>query len=76
MRKGVFKPVEDVSLDEGQKVTLTVEPLLAMTVAEAEVQLQEWTRVYEGLSEEEIAEVERIALDRSRFFGPRGTAAR
>lgn len=28
-------------------------------------------KVYEGLSEEDVEEIERIALDRSNFFGER-----
>lgn len=65
--KGVFKPLNPVQIQEGQKVSLLVEPM-AMTRQEAEAHLREWQRVYEGLSEEEIAEVEAIALDRSNFM--------
>ena len=36
--------------------------------AAAKSALAGWRRVYEGLSESEIAEVEAIALDRSNFF--------
>jgi predicted DNA-binding antitoxin AbrB/MazE fold protein len=64
---GAFKPLEPVELQEGQRVTLSVEPM-ASTEAEAEAQLQAWQRVYEGLSEDEIREVEAVALDRSCFF--------
>jgi predicted DNA-binding antitoxin AbrB/MazE fold protein len=64
---GAFKPLEPVELPEGQRVTLSVEPM-ALTAAEAEAQLQAWQRVYEGLSEDEVREVEAVALDRSRFF--------
>jgi hypothetical protein len=35
--------------------------------------LQAWQRVYEDLSEEDIAEVEAIALDRSGFLESRLT---
>ncbi len=31
------------------------------------------TRVYDGLSDEDIDEIEQIALDRSNFFGTRST---
>ncbi len=65
--QGVFKPLQPVQLTEGQKVALSVEPI-AMTAAEAEAQLREWQKVYEGLSEEDIAEVEAMALDRSNFM--------
>ena len=33
-------------------------------------ELPEWCRVYDGLSDREITEVERIALDRSNFGRP------
>lgn len=68
--RGVFKPQQPVELPEGQEVTLAV---TALGPSPPEVQLREWQRVYEGLSEEDIAAVEAIALDRSRFFGPRGS---
>ncbi len=31
-------------------------------------QLEAWHQVYEGLSDDQIAELEAIALDRSRFM--------
>lgn len=49
---------------EGQRVKLTVE-----TPAETQDNLMELaTQVYDGLTEEEVNEVERLALDRSSFF--------
>lgn len=64
---GTFKPIdpEDIRLPEGSRVTLIVdeqpmpEPLCLAA------------RVYEGLSAQEVDEIERIALDRSRFFESR-----
>jgi len=35
---------------------------------EEEIEIEAWHRVYEGLSEEEVAEVEAIALNRSHFL--------
>lgn len=64
---GVFKPLQPVGLAEGQKVSLSVEPS-ALTPAEAEAKLKEWSKVYDGLSKEDIADVETMALDRSNFF--------
>jgi predicted DNA-binding antitoxin AbrB/MazE fold protein len=64
---GIFKPLEPVELQEGQRVTLSVEPL-ALTAAEAEAQLRAWQQVYDGLSEHDVREVEAVALDRSSFF--------
>jgi predicted DNA-binding antitoxin AbrB/MazE fold protein len=68
--QGSFKPVEPVELPEGQRVTLSVEPR-ALTPDEAAAQLRAWHTVYEGLSEEDISEVEGMALDRSHFIRPR-----
>lgn len=66
-QNGIFKPLNPVSesISEGEKVKLVVEteeinPI--MKLAE---------NFYEGLSEEDVDEIERIALDRSSFFGDR-----
>lgn len=61
---GVLKPLADPGLTDHQKVL--VEIRLPAEVA-LESDLGAWLRVYDGLSESEIAEVETIALDRSRF---------
>ena len=66
---GSFKPVDDGSLpfSEGQRVKLTVE-----VPSETEDNLVELAgQVYEGLSEEDIGEIERLALDRRNFFHDR-----
>ena len=62
---GVFRPLipVNVSIPEGQQVQLiismpeSVEDMLALAM-----------NVYAGLTEEEVDEVERIALDRREFF--------
>ena len=68
-QNGMFKPLNPISeeFEEGEKVKLVVEtedeeinPI--MKLAE---------NFYEGLSEEDIDEIEKIALDRSNFFGDR-----
>ena len=61
--RGVFKPLEPVELPEGQSVTLSFVPH-KLTREEAEAEVAEMGKVYEGLTDEEIAEVEPIALDR------------
>ena len=64
---GSFKVVDSstLHLSEGQKVKLTVEePLLPK---DDPVELL--TKMYEGLSEQEIDEIEKIILDRRDFFG-------
>ena len=63
---GSFKPLDNGSLpfSEGQRVKLTVE-----FPSETEDNLVELAaQVYEGLSEEDIGEIERLALDRGNFF--------
>ncbi len=61
---GVFRPLEDPGLDEHQKVTVEI---LAEPETSPDDALAAWQRVYEGLSDEQIREIEEIALDRSRF---------
>lgn len=65
---GMFKPIhpEDLNLAEGQRVRIIVERRLT-----PEEMTELAASVYEGLPEEEIAEIEKIALDRSNFFGDR-----
>jgi predicted DNA-binding antitoxin AbrB/MazE fold protein len=68
-QNGTFRPLKALSpaLIEGETVRLTVtdkqlspEEMLALA-----------GQVYEGLSENDIDEIEKIALDRSNFFGDR-----
>lgn len=67
--KGVFRPLELVTLADGQKVKLSVEAAEGAP-SPAEI-LGLAAKVYEGLSEDEIGEIEAIALDRSSFFSER-----
>lgn len=63
---GSFKPLNNGSLPfaEGQRVKLTVE-----TPAEAHDDLIELVaQIYDGLTEEDVNEIERLALDRRGFF--------
>ena len=66
-QNGIFKPLNPVSEDitEGEMVEITINdkrlsPDEMLKLAE---------QVYEGLSKEDIDEIERIALDRTNFFG-------
>ena len=63
---GVFRPLEPVALDEGQKVVLSVETVTP--AGDRSVDLAAWREVFAGLSAEEVDEVERLALDRSQFI--------
>ena len=66
---GSFKPLDNGSLpfSEGQRVRLTVE-----VPSETEDNLVELAgQVYEDLSEEDIGEIERLALDGDNSFHDR-----
>jgi predicted DNA-binding antitoxin AbrB/MazE fold protein len=61
---GRFKPIEPekVHIAEGQRVKLVVDE---STLPEAILLA---TKVYEGLSGQDISEIEEVAFDRSHFF--------
>lgn len=61
---GVLEPLEPLALTNDAEVQVTVETESAVSVDEL---LQRATRVYQGLSAEQIAQVESVALDRRRF---------
>jgi predicted DNA-binding antitoxin AbrB/MazE fold protein len=61
---GVFKPQGSINLPEHQRVTLTVHPL----VENPDTELEAWQHVYAGLSDQDIAEIENMAVDRSHFM--------
>lgn len=64
---GTFRPEigGQLSLADGARVRLTVESLPTANTKDV---LSLCSAVYDGLTAEEIAEIERIALDRSSFF--------
>jgi len=62
---GVLRPQEPLELPEHQRVIITVHGPAPESPNET---LEAWQRVYEGLSEDEVAQVEVVALDRSRFM--------
>ena len=62
---GVLKPLEPLDLTDQQQVYLSIEVVESDAT---EDELQAWLTVYEGLSAEEISEVEAIALDRTQFM--------
>jgi predicted DNA-binding antitoxin AbrB/MazE fold protein len=64
---GVLKPLDKLDLPEHQRVRVTID-LPAGQPGSAAVAA--WLQVYEGLSDDEIADVERIALDRRGFMKP------
>lgn len=64
---GVFrvKSAESLGFREGQQVTIIVE------TEREQMPLSLLTSIYEGLTEQEIDEIEKIVLDRSTFFTDR-----
>jgi predicted DNA-binding antitoxin AbrB/MazE fold protein len=62
---GVLKPLESIKLLEHQRVTIMIQ--LPM-VENPDQELESWHQVYSGLSDQEIKEIESIALDRSHFM--------
>ena len=67
-RNGVLMPLEPLALSENQRVKITLHPA---AVEKPEDILADWQQVYAGLSDDEIAEIERIALDRDHFLPER-----
>lgn len=68
-QNGTLKLLKPLSakIKEGEKVKLTVE----VEAISPEEMLELAGKVYEGLSQDEIDELEKIILDRSNFFGGR-----
>jgi predicted DNA-binding antitoxin AbrB/MazE fold protein len=62
---GTLKPLEALDLPAHQRVRITIhEP----TIESPDETLEAWHQVYEGGAAEDIAQIEAIALDRSRFM--------
>lgn len=53
---------ESLAMTEGQRVRITIDDGLPEALRLA-------TSVYDGLSNEDVDEIEKIAMDRSGFFG-------
>ena len=70
-QNGMFKPLKPISgeIEEGEKVKLVVETETESEEVNPIMKLAE--NFYEGLSEEDIEEIEKVTLDRSNFFGDR-----
>lgn len=68
-QNGMFKPLAPIleEIAEGERVEITIKEKRISP----EEMLKLASEVYEGLSEKEIEEIERIALDRTNFFGDR-----
>ncbi len=66
-QNGMFKPLTSISqeITEGEKVKLAIDDERLTP----EEMLELAGQFYERLSDEDVEEIERIALDRSNFFG-------
>ncbi|MBD2778144.1 antitoxin family protein [Iningainema tapete] len=63
---GVFRPLKNPEISDGEKVRLTVETSSLLTPEEM---LELAAQVYQDLSAEQVDEIEKIALERCDFFG-------
>jgi predicted DNA-binding antitoxin AbrB/MazE fold protein len=63
---GVFKPMKPLNFFEGQQVQLEIENI---PEANPDDLLELAGMVYDGLTGQEIDEIEKIATDRRDFFG-------
>ena len=62
---GVLKPLEPLALPDEAEVQLTIETTTSVSVDEI---LERAGRVYQGLTAEQIVQVDIVAIDRRRFF--------
>ena len=63
--QGTLKPLEALDLPEHQRVRITIH---AVPPESPDEMLNAWSQVYEGLTDEEIREIEALALDRRHFM--------
>ena len=68
--KGVFRPLKPPTIFDGLKVRLEVEILPESSPDDL---LELAAQVYDGLSNEQIDEIEQIALDCRDLFGDRSS---
>jgi predicted DNA-binding antitoxin AbrB/MazE fold protein len=62
---GIFKPLKDIHISSGQKVKLIIEIDDEESVKDI---LKSATDVYDGLSDDDISDIEKIAFNRNEFF--------
>jgi predicted DNA-binding antitoxin AbrB/MazE fold protein len=62
---GVLQPLEPLSLADETEVEITVD---TDSPPGGDTILERAARVYQGLTADEVAQIEAIALDRTRFF--------
>lgn len=62
---GVLQPLEPLALADEAEVQVTVDTEVSVSADEV---LRRAARVYQGLTSDQVTEVETIALDRRQFF--------
>ena len=62
---GVLQPLKPLAFADGTEVQVTVD---TSAVVSADEILRRAAQVYQGLTTDQVAEVETIALDRRQFF--------
>jgi predicted DNA-binding antitoxin AbrB/MazE fold protein len=62
---GVLTPLEPLDLPERQRIKITIAAVISEDPGGA---LAAWQDVYAGLSEDEIAAIESVALNRKNFM--------
>jgi len=67
---GVFRPLKRPAILDGLKVRIEVE---TPSESKAEDLVELAAQVYNGLSNEQVDEIEQIALDRRHFFGDKAS---
>lgn len=63
---GVFRPLKALELSEGQEVQLII---CLKNKIDPNQMLRLAAEVYQGFSDEQIRDIEKIAIDRQSFFG-------
>lgn len=63
--RGMLKPLQALDLSEHQRVRITIHELVDESPAE---QLDAWQEVYQGLTDEEITQIETLMFERSHFM--------
>ena len=62
---GMLKPLEALDLPEHQRVRITIHDAAEESPEET---LEAWQGVFDGLTDEEIVQVEAVAYDRRHFM--------
>jgi predicted DNA-binding antitoxin AbrB/MazE fold protein len=67
-QNGVFVPLGPIDLPDTQHVKITFRAISPPTPESVQAVLAAWQAIFADLPESDVAEIEQIALDRSRFM--------